>query len=184
MLKTILAIALLSVSSFSFANPNACDKPSGHPHAGSCDAGWENPNNPPVLPDDAIPALPVMPDTPIETEPNTPDNPIMPVQPIEPDAPSMDNPIAVDPGFDFRPEPDAPTTGWDVQFNKVSDTVINVEQDGVRLGSLYKTDNGWYYGKVDGGEHVSVRQAIKDRIKQPRNGAIKARIKTRIKARR
>ncbi|MFA0467690.1 hypothetical protein AB4524_12380, partial [Vibrio breoganii] len=91
--------------------------------------------------DDAIPSLP-MEATPTLPTLATPNN----------DLPEFG---------DDRPEVDPNKPGYNgVEFDRVSDSVINVTKNGVPVGSLYTTEGEWYYGPVGGGDHIHITKDL------------------------
>ncbi|GAD90375.1 hypothetical protein VHA01S_042_00010, partial [Vibrio halioticoli NBRC 102217] len=60
-----------------------------------------------------------------------------------------------------RPELDPTKPGYNgVEFDRVSDTVINVTKNGIPMGSLYTTEGEWYYASVGGGEPIHITKDL------------------------
>ncbi|WP_373942338.1 hypothetical protein L0991_00860 [Vibrio chagasii] len=106
---------------------------------------------------------PQTPTLPVEA---TPDNelPISPSisNPIERERPIVDKPIGNAPEFGGdRPELEEPTKpGYNgIEFDRVSDSVINVTKNGVPVGSMYNSDGDWYYRAI-GGEPIRISKDL------------------------
>ncbi|MFA0114850.1 hypothetical protein AB4407_14420, partial [Vibrio sp. 10N.261.46.E11] len=104
-----------------------------------------------------------IPTLPVET---TPDNglPISPSisNPIERERPIVDKPIGNAPEFGGdRPELEEPTKpGYNgIEFDRVSDSVVNVTKNGVPVGSMYNSDGDWYYRAI-GGEPIRISKDL------------------------
>ncbi|CAK3249811.1 hypothetical protein VCRA2122O12_190001 [Vibrio crassostreae] len=76
--------------------------------------------------------------------------------------PIIDKPIGNAPEFGGdRPELEEPTKpGYNgIEFDRVSDSVVNVTKNGVPVGSMYNSDGDWYYRAI-GGEPIRISKDL------------------------
>ncbi|WP_261816766.1 hypothetical protein [Vibrio gallicus] len=82
---------------------------------------------------------------------------------FSPELPIYEEPTGNSPEFGGdRPELEQPTKpGYNgVEFDRVSDSVINVTKNGIPMGSLFMTEGEWYYGAVGGAEPIHITKDL------------------------